>query len=117
MATSQTDADGIQRVAMTPNQNPVYDHANGAATNVAGATTVLTPPAGCEFAEIEAADDVWIRADGVNPVLPVNGATSAGVHFAADVPRVIPVTAGVAVKAIAVTGTVLVVAVPMKNRG
>lgn len=115
--TMQTDAGGIQRTALTPDQNPIYDHAAGLTKSITTSAVLFTPPTGCTFAEISAPADVWVRTDDVAVVVPVDGATSAPVYVPAGVPKMVPVTPGVPLRAISAGGSaVLVTVLPLKVR-
>jgi hypothetical protein len=116
---ARVTADGlVPMAALTDDQDPVYDHANGAAVSITTNATLITPAAGCSFVEIHAPADIWIRTDGANAVVPSNGmANGVPTLVAAGQPKIVPVTATVAVKAISASGSgVLVTAVPLKAR-
>ena len=103
-------------VAAAPasDQDPILDHENGAkVTAGTNWTTVLTPPAGCKYIRISAEGDVFVRTDA-----PASGAgvdDGKAARLIANTPEILPVTAGVAVRAFAATNTV-VRAVPYKAR-
>jgi hypothetical protein len=94
-------------------QDPILDHAHGTKTALAANTVaqVIVPPAGAKYLRISATADTFVRTDGVDP-----GDAAGSILILGGVPaEVIPVVAGVAVKAFsAVAGTVR--AVPFKSR-
>lgn len=91
-------------------QNPIYDHANATKTTVTASTTVLTPPAGCQFARISSDVECFVRTDG-SPAADAAGS----IRILANVPETIPVTEAVVVTAYAASSAVVRVT-PLKVR-
>lgn len=96
----------------TAQQNdPIFDEANGTKTSVTLSTSILTPGASCVFA--------WIGTDtaiviNTNNAAAVDNGTS--VYMPAGFAGIIPVRPGIAIFALAVSGTAVVRIVPMINR-
>jgi len=92
-------------------QDPIFDHVNGTKTAVTTNTTVLTPPAGCKYARISTDIDIVVNTIGAAAV--DNG---TAIKIFANQPEVIPVTAGVAVKALSLGASATVRCTPLKVR-
>ncbi|MFG1461712.1 hypothetical protein V5F77_02350 [Xanthobacter sp. DSM 24535] len=104
------DEESESTVKLPPDQDPDFDTANGARLAVTASVALLTPPAGCK----------WVRID-TDAAIYVNTAGAAAAANAASIrittgAEIIPVKAGVAVYAMAVTGTANVGAMPLKAR-
>jgi hypothetical protein len=97
--------------APSPDQDPIFDHANGTKTSVTTSATVITPPTGCKYLRISADADVFVNTAGS---AAVDDGTS--IRIIANQPEVIPVTAGTAVKALSASGTAVVRCTPLKVR-
>mgnify|MGYP003626531784 CR=1 FL=1 len=95
----------------SPDQDPVFDHAYGTKTPVTVSATILTPPAGCKYACVSSNVDIFVNTAGATAV---DDGTSIPVF--AFVEKTIPVTAGVAVKALSSSGTATVRVTPLKVR-
>lgn len=91
--------------------DPVYNNASGTKTSVTSSAIILTPPAGCRFAEIDTTADVVINTAGA---AAVDDGTAK--RILAGVPEIVPVTAGVPVRALSLSGTAVVRVTPLKNR-
>jgi hypothetical protein len=91
--------------------DPIFDHANGTKTSVTTSATVLTPPADCRYARISVDVDTFVNTAG-------NAAVDDGtsIRVVANVPEVIPVTAGVKLFALSSSGTAVVRCTPLKPR-
>lgn len=98
-------------VGQAPDQDPIFDHANGTKNSVTASAPVLTPPAGCKFARISADADIVVNTAGN---IAVDDGSS--VRIVANQPEVIPVVAGVVVNALSLSGTAVVRCTPMKVR-
>lgn len=88
-----------------------YDHANGTATAVTTSVTIVTPAAGVRRIRVSADVDFWLNTNNV-----AAGATGTSIRIYAGLPEIVPVTAGVAVKAAAVSGTANVLCTPLVDR-
>jgi hypothetical protein len=100
-------------VTATPSadQDPIFDHTNGTKTSVTASATVITPPTGCRFVRIHTDVDVFVNTAG-------NAAVDDGtsIRIVANSSEVIPVVAGVAVRALSSSGTAIVRCTPLKVR-
>lgn len=96
----------------TPDQDPVFDHANGTKTGVTTSATVITPPAGCKYIRISSDLDIYVNTAGGAAV--DNG---TAIRIIANQPEIIPVIAGTAVNALSSSGTATVCCTPLKVRG
>lgn len=95
---------------LSPDQDPIYDHANGVRATVTTSTVVFTPAAGVKFARFDASSEAFIRTD--NAVAADDG---QAVRLIADSPDILPVTPGVPVRAYAASSATLRIT-PMKVR-
>jgi len=101
---------GTLTAAPSTDQDPIFDHANGTSATVTTSATVFTPPAGCKFARFDATVDTFIRTD--NTAAADDG---KAIRLIAGQPEILPVTAGVAVRAYAASSSTLRIT-PMKVR-
>lgn len=92
-------------------QDPIFDHANGTKTSVTTSATIITPPTGCKYLRISTDVDAYINTAGS---AAVDDGTS--IRIVANVPEVIPVTAGTVVKALSSSGTAVIRCTPLKSR-
>lgn len=95
-----------------PDHDPIYDHTNGTKNSVTTSAIIITPPAGCRFVRIDTDADIVVNTAGAAAV--DNG--SAATIRAVSSPTSIPVTAGVAVYALSLSGTAVVRCMPYKQR-
>jgi hypothetical protein len=91
--------------------DPVYNNALGTKTSVTSSAVVLTPPANCKFARITTNADIVVNTAGAAAVDDGTAALIVG-----GVPETIPVTSGVPVYALSLSGTAVVRVTPLKNR-
>jgi hypothetical protein len=100
-------------LSVTPStdQDPIFDHAHGTKTAVTVSAAVITPPAGCKFIRISTDVDVFVNTAG-------NAAVDDGtsIRLIANVPEVIPVTAGTNVLALSSAGAATVRCTPLMVR-
>lgn len=114
------DASGNRRAISSANpmpvtpsadQDPILDHANGTKTSVTSSATVITPPVGCKYIRITTDVDIVVNTAGNTAV--DNGTSSLIIAYASEI---IPVTAGVAVKALSLGTAATVRCTPYKVR-
>lgn len=91
--------------------DPIFDEANGTKTSVTVSATVITPPVNCKYVRITSDADIVINTAGNAAVDDGTGA-----RIVAGVPEIVPTTAGVAVKALSLSGTATVRCTPLKAR-
>jgi hypothetical protein len=91
--------------------DPIFDHASGTKTSVTTSATVITPPADCRYLRISTDVDTFVNTAGNTAV---DDGTS--IRVVANVPEVIPVTAGTPVKALSSSGTAVVRCTPLRSR-
>lgn len=88
-----------------------WDHAHGTKTAVTVSAVIFTPPPGCELVRIDTdAHAVINTADGA----AVDDGTAT--RIVANVPEIVPVAAGVAVKALSLAGTANIRCTPLVSR-
>lgn len=103
----------IGKVAPSADQDPIYDHTNGASVAVTSSSaTAFTPPAGCKYGLFYASADTYIRTDA-GAASTSNGQSVLIQGGAA--PSVHPVVAATAIKAVTAS-TATLTFVPMKER-
>lgn len=103
----------IGKVAPSADQDPIYDHTNGASVAVTSSSaTAFTPPAGCKYGLFYASADTYIRTDA-GAASTSNGQSVLIQGGAA--PSVHPVVAATAIKAVT-SSTATLTFVPMKER-
>lgn len=94
-------------------QDPIFDETNGEKVSLTANTAadIITPPAGCKFVRISASADTFIATN--NPgTMTDNG---ENILVTAGQPEIVPVTAGVTVRGLSTTASV-VRAMPLKVR-
>lgn len=103
----------IGKVAPSDDQDPIFDHANGAKVPLTSNTVadLITPPVGCKFVRISADADILVATD--NPASPTDDGKM--IRIIANQPEIIPVVAGVKVKGLSTTAAVVRLT-PMKVR-
>lgn len=103
----------IGKVAPSDDQDPIFDHANGAKVTLTANTAadLITPPAGCKFVRISADADIFVATD--NPTSPSDDGKM--IRIIANQPEIIPVVAGMKVKGLSTTAAVVRLT-PMKVR-
>lgn len=100
-------------VAPAADQDPIYDHGNGATASVTSSSaTAFTPPAGCKYGLFYASADTYIRTD--DAVASTSGGQSVLIQGGAA-PSVHPVVGGTAIRAVTAS-TATLTFVPMKAR-
>jgi hypothetical protein len=104
-------ASGSLSTTLSTDQDPIYDHAAGVKVNVTASAAVLTPPASCKFVEITSDVDVFIRTDDTAVV-----DDGKAKMVKANAPQVVPVAAGVPIRALSSAGTAVVRCLPLKAR-
>lgn len=92
-------------------QNAKYDEAHGVVKSITTSAVLFTPLTGHLYAEISAPADIYIRTDDAAVVLPSDGATSSAIYVPAGQPKTVPVTAGVAIRALSASGSAVLVSV------
>lgn len=92
-------------------QDPIFDHANGTKTSVTVSAGVITPPALCRYVRISTDVDIFVNT--ANSAAVDDGTTA---RIIANQPEIIPVVAGVQVRALSSSGTAVVRCTPMKVR-
>lgn len=117
LATAEAQAEILARLddpltaAPSTDQDPIYDHANGDKKTVLASAVVFTPPAGCKFVRMDATVDTFVRTD--NAVAADDG---KAIRIVGGAPaEIVPVTAGVAIRAFAAASSTLRM-MPMKAR-
>lgn len=98
-------------VGFSPDQDPIFDHANGTKKSITTSAALLTPPAGCKFVRVTTDADIVVNTAGA---AAVDDGTS--VRIVANQPEMIPVVEAVAVNALSLSGTAVVRCTPMKAR-
>ena len=94
-----------------PDQDPIFDHANGTKTSVTTSAGVITPPTGCKYVRISSDVNIYVNT---NNAAAVDDGTS--ILIFASQPETIPVQAGVQVRALSASGTATVRCMPLKVR-
>jgi hypothetical protein len=97
--------------APSADQDPILDHANGVKASITASAQVLIPPAGCKYVRISSDVDVFVNTAGQTAV---DNGTS--IRLLANVPEIIPVTAGVPLVALSSAGVAVVRCTPLKSR-
>lgn len=94
-------------------QDPIFDEPNGEKVGLTANTAadIITPPVGCKFMRISASADTLIATNDPDPMTD-NGES---ILLTAGQPEIVPVTAGVTVRGLATTASV-VRAMPLKVR-
>lgn len=92
-------------------QDPIFNHAAGVKVAVTTSVALFTPPAGCKFARIST--DVDIVVNTANAAAVDDG---TAVRIVANLPEVIPVTAGIQVRALSLGASATVRCTPLKAR-
>lgn len=101
--THNADGSFSETAAPSPDQDPIFDHANGVKNAaVTASATILTPPAGCKFARITSDVTCFVRTDA-----GVAADDAFSVVVFANIPEIVPVTAAVDVKAYAGSSAVI----------
>lgn len=109
--------DAALAVAPSPDQDPILDHANGAAKSITTSAAVFTPPADCKFVDFYASADVWVRTDDMPAVVPSDGMANGTPTFVgAGTVKPIAVTPLKPLRAVSVSGAALVIVTPYKAR-
>lgn len=105
--------DDTSEVATVPgaSQDPIFDHANGTKTSVTASAGVITPPALCRYVRISTDVDIFVNTANS---AAVDDGTAA--RIIANQPEIIPVVAGVQVRALSSSGTAVVRCTPLKVR-
>lgn len=110
--TGPKAASGSVPMVLSNDQDPVFDHANGAKFTVTTASqTAITPPAGARYLRVHATADMFIRTDG-----GVAADAAGSIILKAGVTETIPCVGGTAVTAIVASGTATLYATPSKSR-
>jgi hypothetical protein len=97
--------------ATTRKFDPIYNNAAGQKTSVTTSAIVITPPADCRFVRISTDADIVINTAGAAAV--DNGTAT---RIVGGVPEIVPVTAGVPVYGLSLSGTAVVRCTPLKSR-
>lgn len=109
------NADGSWSLYVAPSveQDPIYDHANGASASVTSSSALaFTPPAGCKFGVFYASADTYMRTD--DGTASLSDGKSILIQGGAP-PSVHPVTAAVEINAITASTSTLTF-LPLKAR-
>jgi hypothetical protein len=109
--TIAAGANNIGKVSPADDQDPIFNHAVGTKTSVTTSTTIVTPPANCKYVRISTDVDVFVNTAGSTAV---DDGTS--IRLIANLPEIVPVTAGTAVTALSSSGTATVRCTPLKTR-
>lgn len=110
---AQTASNSLSTTPST-DQDPIFDHANGARVAVTAAVAnVITPPVGCKYLRVQSTTDCFVRTDATDP-----GDAAGSIRLLANVPETIPVVAGASgqVRVIRATADGVIYATPMKVR-
>ncbi len=105
------DAANPLRVSPAASEDVIFDHASGTKTSVTTSATVFTPPTGCKYVRISSDTDCFVNTSGATAI--DNG---TALRLIANVPEILPVTEGVAVKVLSASGTAVVRCSPFKAR-
>lgn len=97
--------------APSADQDPVFDNSHGTKNSITSSATIITPPTGCKYLNIVCSADIVVNTDGNTAV---DDGTS--MRIVANLPQIIPVIGGVAVKALSLVGTAVVHCTPFKVR-
>lgn|SRR5512146_215408 len=105
-----------ERMEITPEQDAVLDCANGVRAAVTTSVVLLTPGYGCRYVAFWSDAACYLNTAGAAAVVPT-GATCTAYPITANAdPVTLPVTPGVAIYAISVSGTANINAIPYKSR-
>ena len=91
--------------------DPIFDHDSGKKTSVTASALVITPPAGCKWVRVSSNVDILLHTAGEAAV--DNDET---IYIVANIPEIVPATAGVAFYALSTSGTATVRCTPLKAR-
>lgn len=104
------DEESESTVKLPPDQDPDFDTARGVRVAVTANAQIIAPPTGCKWVRIDTDATIFVNTAG-----GAAAANGASIRITAGA-EIVPVKAGVAVYAMAATGSANVGAMPLKVR-